>query len=329
MKLRHKNPGEIKEEVQSRRFKCDSCSLSYSYKSVLNRHKRVVHEGVKDLDCPKCDKKFGFLTRLRKHCLRFHGIDRQSFKAIRVKETLKKCEICDKIFASRNGYIGHMKAHEKEKKVSKKLFKCDDCEKEFAFRSRLAKHKAFHHVGRAFSCEIRGCRKAFFFQKDKEKHMSRRIKCNECDREFCLKGNLAKHKIQVHRRRPGRPLIRPDLRVNLDRNQPKPTQYDIEFQIRIAYRTVFWSDASEKSLLNQCNLCFSRFSSPVDLFDHQESIHNLAISKEEREAKESTILSCHGCDKEFIGKLDFCRHVVTSGHNSKITLSLKCPACSM
>ena len=51
------NLAQIHDEERER-FSCEICGHTFNQQTNLDRHVRVVHEGIYDHECKSCDKKF-------------------------------------------------------------------------------------------------------------------------------------------------------------------------------------------------------------------------------------------------------------------------------
>lgn len=83
------------------KFPCDLCSLVFSRPANMQRHKRVVHCGIRAYSCPHCDQSFGKAETLKHHIMTHTG------------ERPQACPICDKRFIQAVALKTHMKTHNK------------------------------------------------------------------------------------------------------------------------------------------------------------------------------------------------------------------------
>merc|ERR550539_333769 len=77
-------------------FKCDQCDVSYSNLSMINDHKRVIHEKMKDYICEPCTKAFGAKKNLIVHRNLVH-----------FKIKAYSCIYCQKRFGTSSSFKRH------------------------------------------------------------------------------------------------------------------------------------------------------------------------------------------------------------------------------
>ena len=218
-------------------YTCDICDKSFSKKPLLMRHKKVIHDGIKDHKCSTCGKKFALPYYLRHH-IRFHHLQLKDFK----------CEICSikyshkhllkkHYFESHSTMLDENMILEKLRKCSRlsnqvnsseKKFQCDKCKKKFRYEEIYENHRqACFSVGKKhiassklgpeneifLSCKC--CNKRFFnaskfqnhikymknnikFRKHTRGASSNSILCEFCDKKFKNKNSLRAHRHQYH-----------------------------------------------------------------------------------------------------------------------------------
>ncbi|CAB0033139.1 unnamed protein product [Trichogramma brassicae] len=105
-----------------RDYECDKCEKKFGQKSTLLFHQKVTHEGRKDYSCDKCEKKFGRKLDLFKHQQIVHE-GRKDYE----------CDKCEKNF----GLKGHLIRHQKTVHEGRKDYACDKCEKKFGQKGQL------------------------------------------------------------------------------------------------------------------------------------------------------------------------------------------------
>ena len=144
------NPGEV--ALSKSRHKCDSCDMTFAYKSYLTAHIKIVHEKAKPFSCETCGKKFAKQHRLKEHLPIHSG------------EKAFKCEICKKEFSRKQTLKNHMKYH-----TGENLFPCDMCGQEFNVRVNLVEHMRVHTGEKLFECHK--CGKKFARKYSYKVHM--------------------------------------------------------------------------------------------------------------------------------------------------------------
>lgn len=77
-----------RENHSLKRFKCDLCPYSATYRSALNRHS-LVHSGERPHKCDKCNQSFTLKFNLRRHML-VHTVEKPYW-----------CHVCNKHFTHR------------------------------------------------------------------------------------------------------------------------------------------------------------------------------------------------------------------------------------
>uniref|UniRef100_A0A8C1X4T7 C2H2-type domain-containing protein n=1 Tax=Cyprinus carpio TaxID=7962 RepID=A0A8C1X4T7_CYPCA len=93
-------------------------------------------------DCPVCHKRFGALSKLKRHCL------------IHTNQRPFQCSICCRAFRERSHLKVHFRTHNIEK-----VYDCPVCRKQFGVPSELKRHCLIHTNRRPFQCSI--CCRAF------------------------------------------------------------------------------------------------------------------------------------------------------------------------
>lgn len=121
-------------------FDCYQCGDSFSSESELKNHEKVH---LKIFHCDLCDVSYPKELLLKNHKLTAHGAATFS------------CNLCNKIFISKNDYIQHMLLHSGENSSTK----CEECGKTYASVSNYIRHKASHQEKIKYVCTI--CDKSF------------------------------------------------------------------------------------------------------------------------------------------------------------------------
>ena len=112
-------------------FCCDICGYTTYQDAILQRHKRITHEGKRDYVCHICGKSFSKKFMLPDHMAVEHNIGECRFK----------CEYCGKGFMNSSTKRNHVEGvHEKNK-----TYFCDVCTYVGPTASALGKHKRKIH----------------------------------------------------------------------------------------------------------------------------------------------------------------------------------------
>ena len=85
-------------------YNCNHCDRVYNSNSGLNRHKYVVHDGIR-YSCRECDKKFTTKGKMKIHLNNVHGkLDLQY-----------SCDLCKKDFKVKKYMLDHTRRHNLKK----------------------------------------------------------------------------------------------------------------------------------------------------------------------------------------------------------------------
>lgn len=134
------------------RVSCDQCFRVFSSTSVMRRHHKVVHLGLKEFQCDVCSAKVSTKQYLKEH-LRTHSDERPEI-----------CAVCGKTFQMRGNLRQHMKTHRERTQV------CDVCGRRFARRCQLLIHMGSHRGFTPLVCQM--CEKTFLLKTDLAKHLA-------------------------------------------------------------------------------------------------------------------------------------------------------------
>ena len=140
-----------------KKFNCQVCHRSYSYKNNLNQHIKI-HDESKAFKCDVCLKVFLNLKDLNKH------------HRIHTGEKPFACQVCDKKFAQKSDLVRHQATHS-----DVRSFKCSICPegRYFKTKNQLGKHMVYHYEPK-FSCSFcdhKSYTKSYLNRHVKNKHI--------------------------------------------------------------------------------------------------------------------------------------------------------------
>jgi len=156
------------EKVHSddRAFQCEQCSKSFVRLNEYKRHKKRIHDEIKDHVCETCGQAFMMESNLKKHMYVDHGLGikfdcercgnpfytpnglkRHSLICADKTETIFQCTECGKTYPSKSKLEAHAVAHTGERN-----FKCNQCDKTFLHAGSLINHSKSAHFTASYSC---------------------------------------------------------------------------------------------------------------------------------------------------------------------------------
>ncbi|XP_066156227.1 zinc finger protein 420-like [Euwallacea fornicatus] len=179
---------KIVEEEEIGEYPCPICSEFYDRVSLLDKHAKDIHPGLKVHKCHVCGKDFSRTNHLKRH-MTSHSEDKPY-----------SCDICTKSFVRKDHLLQHQKLHDQHEELP-----CEICGKPFTRADHLAKHKAAKHgIGekvtimgeKKFYCDI--CQKGFTTEKYRDVHMKahngeKKFQCRVCEKAFLSKSHLTEH----------------------------------------------------------------------------------------------------------------------------------------
>jgi len=160
-KFRDASSLKVHEKIHTddRAYQCDQCTKTFVRLNEYKRHKKRIHDNIKDHVCETCGQAFMMETNLKKHMYLDHGLG--------IKYD---CERCGNPFYTPNGLKRHSLVCADKTEA---IFQCTECGKTYPSKSKLEAH-AVAHTG------------------------VRNFKCNECDKTFLHAGSLINHTKSAH-----------------------------------------------------------------------------------------------------------------------------------
>ena len=148
---------------------CDFCDKTFAFKQSLQRHVKLVHEGIR-YKCNYCENK----VYSNERCLKNH---------IKIIHEIHACDECGKKFTA----VESLRNHKIMMHIDEKLGQCDMCDKSFNDAYRLKYHKLQIHDGRTFDCTL--CENSFRYKYLLQEHIKAihegvKFKCLTCCKEF-------------------------------------------------------------------------------------------------------------------------------------------------
>ena len=169
-----------------RDFECPTCGWSFRSKDGLMVHKKVVHEGRRDFECPTCGKSFGEKRARDMHIKVVHNVgatpDGQNGR-LREKN-------------GRNSGEEGSKQSSVDKKI---VFNCQQCAEVFLRKIDLLRHIQQHHYKKTGEKETRCdlCGKKLSNVPNIWRHQAwrceRRVSCKWCGKDLSNVCNRKRH----------------------------------------------------------------------------------------------------------------------------------------
>uniref|UniRef100_A0A182PV69 C2H2-type domain-containing protein n=1 Tax=Anopheles epiroticus TaxID=199890 RepID=A0A182PV69_9DIPT len=165
---------EVHASATERSFPCTTCGKAFVSRAHLNAHVMVAHGTV---SCPQCDKVLASQGSLRKHLVSVHG---EGEKHV--------CEVCARVFRSKQCFDTHRKTHDGSRQESK--VQCDLCQAWLMDKYCLTKHmRRMHNEEDTDPAECGTCGKTLRNQNALSCHMWRahsesRFECEWCKKQF-------------------------------------------------------------------------------------------------------------------------------------------------
>ena len=218
-----------------------------------------------------------------------------------------QCQLCEKRFSSKFNHKTHMK---------KFKYSCDVCKKDFCLKRDLIRHKVEkQHQKIMFNCE--NCTVVFLSKYNLKRHSNqKKLSCEECQQDFCLKSLLSAHKKIVHGEKSFKCLnCGKDFKskFNLDKHCTHGTvEVCKQCGIKLCNLTDLLKHKKHErhDEDDKCKVCQRRFLTEVSLLTHMKKVK----------------YSCDTCQENFCFNSDMTAHKVETHHNN---ISFKCENCTM
>ena len=198
--------------LQLQQYKCEDCDFRANQKNYLLRHKKAVHDNIKDHKCKECPYASSLPYSLKKHMKRVHEkespVEKQEDKGEddagtfldKIGSTLM-CAFCD--FDTPRVHLLAFHVEECHKNTPKNQFECQLCGYAFFQNSQLSRHIKTVHMQlqqyKCDGCEYRASRKSLILRHKKAKHDGiKDHKCEACTFACSSSYNLKMHMMRIH-----------------------------------------------------------------------------------------------------------------------------------
>ncbi len=257
------------------------------------------------------------------------------FKRCHVKENIKKCHICSKVFFSGQQLRNHQETHNKIK-----IYKCDKCNYCTHTNDNLRKHKKIHGPRKSFKCIY--CEKVLSDRQSYTNHVLRHTgeakvyKCENCEFSTPFSHGLRRHVAWKHTftiekvkcEKCDKTISRKNYKAHLKRHEGVVKNHKCEkcgmlfeypSQLKIheatqARHTSVKLDYPKRTW--PCNYCNKSYSDKPNLRRHIARLHTLTMPK----------VKCQICQQIFT-KENYNSHLKRHYGVVKKHACQKCKAC--
>lgn len=260
-----------RQTIKKDQYACDTCNLTFTYKSQFNLHKNK-HKKTKCQICNAVIRTDNF----RKH-LMLHSAAPMN------------CKLCGATCKNIESLRGHIYY---QHKMQADTYVCEECGKKFRTKYKFSLHKKKEHTGlRAFKCET--CGKGFFTKGNLMTHdrmTHKKLRPHIC--EFCGTGFSSPYALKTHKRQHTneKPYVcefcnegfrqKVSLRSHLkSRHGYEESKEAICQQCGKGFATTYALNIHERLHINteKCDLCSDSFVEKEYLKNHLRQVHQIEI----------------------------------------------------
>ena len=174
-------------------YPCSECTESFFGKKELTEHLKDVHNKlVSSRQCPICLDGVTYGHHDSKNSLRKHMYNEH-------KNVQFKCDICDNIFKSKEGFINHKKLLHSGERIK---YTCEECSQDYYNKNSYENHVAKHNGEPSYCCDK--CNKKFYTAFKLQSHgyehknENRRFYCTQCEYSSKTRVALRRHMSTLH-----------------------------------------------------------------------------------------------------------------------------------
>jgi hypothetical protein len=169
---------------EDKNISCKICLTIFTNRHALYHHIQRDHQKIV---CPTCGKKFTRTSYLRVHVQSIH------------QKIRHECRECQQSFSQRGALNQHIKSHHSNVQLPK--YTCDICSKIFISRESIQKHMYGVHQEKHYECKI--CKIKFSYRRDLWEHSFNHrgfmpYNCSVCNLKTVYKGYYKIHLTNQH-----------------------------------------------------------------------------------------------------------------------------------